>query len=158
MDNGTWRRLTVIPFHAVIPEDTAVQNLSDYLIEEAGPAILSWIIEGAVNFTLNGFKLTIPDAVAMATEEYRSRENWLERFIDERCIREPNARVGARELYTEYKSWATEAGEYIHRENDFSDAMEKAGYQKVTPKNKRTWLGLRLDLAGIYGNPCAARV
>ena len=158
MDNGTWRRLTVIPFHAVIPENTAVQNLSDCLIEEAGPAILSWIIQGAVNFTLDGFKLTIPDAVAMATEEYRSRENWLERFIDECCIREPNARVGARELYTEYKVWAQEAGEYIHRESDFSDAMEKAGYQKVMPKNKRTWLGLRLDLAGIYGNPCAARV
>ena len=34
-------------------------------------------------------------------EEYRSRENWLEHFIDNRCIREPNARVGARELYPE---------------------------------------------------------
>lgn len=153
-DDGTWRRLIVVPFNATIPENTAVQNLSDYLIEEAGPAILSWVIEGAVNFTLNGFKLTIPDVVAMATEEYRSRENWLERFIDERCIREPNARVGARELYTEYKIWAEETGEYINRESDFSDAMEKAGYQKKTPKNKRVWLGLRLDLAGIYGNPC----
>lgn len=157
MDDGTWRRLIVIPFNATISEDTAVQNLSDYLIEEAGPAILSWIVRGAANFTLNAFKLIVPDTVAMATEEYRSRENWLERFIDERCIREPNARVGARELYTEYKVWAQEAGEYVNRESDFSAAMKKAGYQKIKPKGKYHYHGLRLDFAGIYGNPCAAR-
>jgi len=156
-DDGTWRRIIVVPFNAVIPEGTGVQNMSDLLVEEAGPAVLSWIIQGAVDFTLSGFKLTFPDAVAMATEEYRSRENWLERFISERCIREPNARVGARELYTEYKTWAQDTGEYTRRENDFAEAMEKAGYQKVKPKGKFHYAGLRLDLAGIYGNPCAAR-
>ncbi len=156
-DDGTWRRIIVVPFNAVIPEETGVQNMSDLLGEEAGPAVLSWIIQGAVDFTLNGFKLTFPDAVAMATEEYRSRENWLERFISERCIREPSARVGARELYTEYKTWAQDTGEYTRRENDFAEAMEKAGYQKVKPKGKFHYAGLRLDLAGIYGNPCAAR-
>lgn len=155
-DNGTWRRLIVVPFNATIPENTAVQNMADALIQEAGPAIMSWIVEGAANFAGNGFKLTIPDTVAMATEEYRNRENWLQRFIDERCIREPNARVGARDLYIEYKSWATDTGEYVNRESDFSDAMENAGYRKITPKNKRTWLGLRLDYANIYGKPCAA--
>lgn len=155
-DGGTWRRIIVVPFDAVISEETGVQNMADLLVEEAGPAILSWIIRGATNFTLNGFKLIVPDTVAMATEEYRSRENWLERFIDERCIREPNARVGAYELYTEYKVWAQDTGEYIRRESDFSNEMEKAGYQKVKPKNKKTYIGLRLDLAGIYRNPCAA--
>ena len=156
-DDGTWRRIIVVPFNAVIPEGTGVQNMSDLLVEEAGPAVLSWIIQGAVDFTLSGFKLTFPDAVAMATEEYRSRENWLERFISERCIREPNARVGARELYTEYKTWAQDTGEYTRRESDFAEAMDKAGYQNTRPKNKKTYIGLRLDLAGIYGSPCATR-
>lgn len=155
-DNGTWRRLTVVPFDAVIPENTAVQNMADALIQEAGPAIMSWIVKGAVDFAEHGFKLVIPDSVAMATEEYRNRENWLQRFIDERCTREPNARVGARELYIEYKTWAQDTGEYVNRESDFSDAMENAGYQKITPKNKRTWLGLRLDYVSMYGKPCAA--
>ena len=144
-------------YRGPIPEGTGVQNMSDLLVEEAGPAVLSWIIQGAVDFTLSGFKLTFPDAVAMATEEYRSRENWLERFISERCIREPNARVGARELYTEYKTWAQDTGEYTRRESDFAEAMDKAGYQNTRPKNKKTYIGLRLDLAGIYGSPCATR-
>lgn len=156
-DEGTWRRLLVVPFNAVIPPGKGVQNYAEVLAREAGGAILSWAIDGAVNFVRNGFRLDVPDAVAEATEAYRQRENWLENFINERCIREPNAREGARALYLEYKAWAEDAGEYIRRENDFAVAMEAAGYQQITPKNKRTWVGLRIDRAATYGNACAAR-
>ena len=155
-DNGTWRRLTIVPFNAVIPQNGGVQNYADVLVKQAGPIILTWIIQGAMNFIRNNFKLDIPDAVAQETEQYRARENWLENFIEERCIREPNARVGARDLYLEYKDWANDAGDYVRRENDFSAAMMEAGFKKITPKNKRTWIGLRLSLAKKYGNPYAA--
>ncbi len=132
MDNGTWRRLLVIPFNAVISEQDSAQNYAEMLVEKAGGAILSWAIQGAVDFIKNGFKLVVPDVVAMATEEYQNRENWLENFIDERCIKEPNARVGARALYDEYKRWAQDAGEYVRREADFSTAMEAAGYLTIS--------------------------
>lgn len=102
--------------------------------------------------------MDIPEAVAEATDAYRHRENWLENFVEERCTCELGARVGARELYLEYKDWATEASEYVRRENDFSAAMEVAGYQKIKPKNKRTWQGLRLNFSAEYGNPYAATV
>jgi len=154
-DNGTWRRLIVVPFNAVIPESSGIQNYAEKLVKEAGPAILTWIIIGAQNFIRNGFKLDFPDAVVEATEEYRQRENWLENFISERCVREPNARVNARELYLEYKDWAEENGEYIRRENDFSAAMETVGYQKIAPKNRKTWVGLRLGMEGNLSNPYA---
>ena len=156
MDNGTWRRLLVIPFNAVISEQDSVQNYAEMLVEKAGGAILSWAIQGAVDFIKNGFKLVVPDVVAMATEEYQNRENWLENFIDERCIKEPNARVGARALYDEYKRWAQDAGEYVRREADFSTAMEAAGYDRIKPKNKSTWVGVRLDLAVQFGGPYTA--
>lgn len=152
-DNGTWRRLLVLPFNAVIREGQGVQNYADYLVEHAGPDILTWAIQGAIEFIKNGFNLSVPDIVAEATEEYRDRENWLENFIDERCIREPNARVGARSLYDEYKRWAQDGGEYVRRETDFSAAMEEAGFQKIKPKNKSTWEGLRLDLVAQFLDP-----
>ena len=114
-------------------------------MRECGGAILEWGIEGAVNFVRNSFKLDIPDIVAEATEEYRQREDWLTNFINERCIRDPNAREGTRALYKEYKSWAEEANEFVRRESDFAEAMAKAGFQKIFPKNKRTWQGLRID-------------
>lgn len=151
-DNGTWRRLLVVPFNAVIQEKDGTQNYADYLVENAGGAILSWAVQGATEFIKNGFKLAVPDVVAMATEEYQNRENWLENFIDERCIKEPNARVGARALYDEYRWWAQDAGEYVRREADFSTAMEAAGYQKITPKNKKTWVGVRLGYTNQFGN------
>lgn len=156
MDNGTWRRLLVVPFSAVIQEQDSTQNYGDVLVEKAGGAILDWAIQGAVEFIKNGFKLVVPDVVAMATEEYQARENWLENFINERCIREPNARVGARSLYDEYRRWAQAAGEYVRRETDFSTAMEAAGYQRIKPKGKFHYIGLRLDLSAQFGNPYIA--
>lgn len=157
-DNGTWRRLLVVPFSAVIQEREGIQNYADHLVEHSGGAILAWAIQGAMEFIKNDFKLVVPEVVAMATEEYRNRENWLENFIDERCIRDPNARVGARSLYNEYKLWAQDSGEYVRREIDFSTAMEAAGYRKITPKNKKTWTGLKLDLSAQFESHYAATV
>lgn len=152
-DNGTWRRLLVIPFNAVIEEREGVQNYGAYLVEHAGPDILTWAIAGAVEFVKNGFKLVVPDVVAEATEEYQNRENWLENFIDERCIREPNARVGARALYNEYKRWAQDGGEYVRRETDFATAMEAAGFRRIQPKGKFHYVGVKIDLSAQFGSP-----
>lgn len=127
-----------------------MQNYAEELVNKAGGAILSWAIEGAGNFIRNGFKLDIPEVVAEATEEYRAREDWLANFIDERCIRDPNARVPASVLYAEYKQWAQGYGEYIRRERDFSKAMETAGFQKINPGNKRTYVGLRIDNSAAW--------
>ena len=46
-DDGTWRRLVVIPFNARIEGKSDVKNYTDYLVKNAGPAIMAWIIEGA---------------------------------------------------------------------------------------------------------------
>lgn len=155
-DGGTWRRLTVVPFNATIPTVGGVQNYADLLAKEAGGAIVAWAVQGAVNFVRNGFKLDIPDEVAEATEEYQAREDWLTNFINERCTRDINARVGAAELYSAYRTWAQETGDFVRRLSDFTTAVEGAGYQKITPKNKKTWLGLRISLASYCENPYVA--
>ena len=46
-DDGTWRRLIVIPFNAKITGKSDIKNFADHLYSEAGPAIMKWIIEGA---------------------------------------------------------------------------------------------------------------
>ena len=156
-DSGTWWRLIVVPFNAVIQPGSGVQNYGEVLAKECGGAILAWGIEGAVNFVRNGFKLDIPDAVAEATEEYRQREDWLTNFINERCIRDPNAREGARALYLEYKAWAQGGGEFVRRESDFAAAMEKAELRKVTIRGKPHYYGLRIDRGAYCQNPYHAR-
>ena len=144
-DNGTWRRLTVVPFQAVIPEKDGVQNYAEVLARNAGGAILSWAIEGAGNFIRNGCKLDIPEAVEEATDAYRQREDWLNSFLEERCVRDERARTSARALYLEYRSWASDSGEFIRRENDFSAAMESTGFRKVKISGKPTYKGVSID-------------
>lgn len=151
-DNGTWRRLIVVPFNATIPAGTGIQNYADVLVKEAGGAILSWAIEGAANFVRNGFRLQIPEVVEEATEAYREREDWLANFINERCIREPNARAKTGELYTAYKEWAESNGEFVRRGNDFTAAMEAAGFYTTKSRGYKTWIGVRVDMAQTYGN------
>lgn len=46
-DDGIWRRLIVIPFNAKITGDSDRKNYADFLYENAGGDVLSWIIEGA---------------------------------------------------------------------------------------------------------------
>ena len=144
-DTGTWRRIIVIPFNAVIRKDSTIHNYADHLVKEAGGAILAWAIEGAQNFARNGFHLDIPESVEEATEAYRERENWLEGFVEERCAKEPNACAAARELYKAYKDWTVDTGEYAHSEKDFAAEMEKLGHQKKRLGSGLVYMGLCLS-------------
>ena len=148
-DDGTWRRIRVVPFNTRISK--GIPNYGEKLVNEAGPAILAWAIQGAMMFVENGYMLPLPEVVEEATEEYRQRENWLENFLEECCIMEPDARAPAGELYQTYREWAQRSGDYVRRDVEFSDAMAGKGFVKITPKNRKTWVGLRIDTAKKYG-------
>ena len=148
-DPGTWRRLIVLPFRATIPTQETRSNYGDTLVQKAGPSILSWALQGAVDFARNGYHLQMPDVVVEVTEAYRGQEDWLSNFISECCTREDGARTGAAELYQAYRDWAERSGDYVRRLPDFNAAMEAAGFQKIAPKNKKTWVGLKPPEASI---------
>ena len=144
-DPGTWRRLIVVPFRAAIPTQGSRANYADILVQEAGPAILAWAIEGARNFYRCDYQLQIPDAVEEVTEAYRGQEDWLSNFVSECCTTSEGARIGAAELYQAYRAWAERSGDFCRRLPDFNTAMETAGFQKIAPKNRKTWMGLTLS-------------
>ena len=149
-DDGTWRRIIPVEFRAKITESQDITNYASVLAKEAGPAILAWVIEGAVNFANNGYKLTLSESVAMSAEAYRDQEDWLQNFLDEICIIEPGASVRAGELYQAYKTWSKAAGDYTRRLSDFSAEMEHHGFTSKAPKNKKCWIGVRLDYRQQY--------
>lgn len=149
-DPGTWRRLIVVPFRATIPTQKTRSNYGDTLVQQAGPSILAWAIEGAVNFAHNGYQLQMPDVVEEVTEAYRGQEDWLSNFITECCILNPDARACAGELYQEYRAWAQRNGDYVRRLPDFNTAMEAAGFHKIAPGNRKTWEGLSLFTTPVY--------
>ena len=127
-DDGIWRRLVVIPFNAHIVGDTDIKNYADYLFENAGPAILAWIIEGAQKAIAQNFKTDPPQCVKDAVQAYREDNDWLGRYIDECCEVDPSYQEKSGEFYQQYRAYCIQNGEYIRSTTDFYSAVDKAGF------------------------------
>jgi putative DNA primase/helicase len=68
-DEGTWRRVHLIPFDVTIPKEEKVKDFKHrYLIPEL-PGILNWMLEGFAEWCKQG--LNPPQEVLAATREYR---------------------------------------------------------------------------------------
>jgi len=133
-DDGIWSRLIVIPFNAKFRgTDGEHLNYAEYLYEKAGGAVLSWIVEGAQAFIKNRFKIEMPSCVKDAIKEYRTDNDWLAAFIEERCETGPLYKQPSGELYGQYSSFCDYNGEYKRKSSDFKRAMESKGhnYQKT---------------------------
>ena len=118
-DDGIWRRLVVIPFNAKITGKSDIKNYADYLFEHAGPAIMSWIIEGAKRAIDKNFHTTLPDVVEAAIQAYREDNDWLGQFLEECCEIDPSYKEKSGELYQAYRAHCMQNGEYIRSTTDF---------------------------------------
>lgn len=100
-----WRRLRLIPFTHTVPEQDRIENLQQRLVDEEGPGILHWIIQGAVNYAADG--IPTPVDVLAATDTYRAEEDHLGRFVDDRCRVGGGdvVRVETTELRAAYDAW-----------------------------------------------------
>lgn len=127
-DDGTWRRLIVIPFNAKMTGKSDIKNYADYLVENAGGAVLSWIIEGARKAISNDYILTAPKAVEDAIGKYRQNNDWLSEFLDECCEVSPSFSEKAGDLYQEYRNFCARTGEFCRRNSDFYSSLENAGF------------------------------
>jgi putative DNA primase/helicase len=143
-DDGTWRRLIVIPFNAKITGKSDIKNYSDYLFEHAGPAILAWIIEGAETAIAKGFKIQEPKAVKDAVDKYREDNDWLGQFIDEHCDVDPSYTEKSGDLYQQYHAVCFQTGEYARSTTDFYGNLEKAGFRRRKTRSGILVYGLRL--------------
>lgn len=143
-DDGTWRRLIVIPFRAKISATGDVKNYADTLVAQAGGSILAWIIEGARLIISEHFQLTVPDSVTVANDHYRRQNDWFGHFLAECCDLGEGFRESSSALYKAYCSYCAASNEYTRNKTDFYATLEKAGFTRVIDKRKRYIEGLRL--------------
>ncbi len=111
-DPGTWRRLIVIPFHARIEGAGDVKNYADFLVSEAAPAVIAWIIEGAKKVISRNFHIPCPACVEDAIKSYREDNDWLGHFMDECCEVDAGGAAKSGAVYQEYRSYCMRTGEY----------------------------------------------
>ena len=143
-DEGTWRRLIVIPFNAVIQSSKDKKNYSDYLFREAGEYIMQWIIEGAEEVIRNNYIIPLPGVVRKAIQAYRDNNDWFANFLEECCDVNPAYTQKSGELYTEYRVHCMRNGEYTRSTTDFYTALDLAGFMKRKTNKGSVISGLKL--------------
>jgi putative DNA primase/helicase len=136
IDEAMKRRLHLIPFTITVPPERRDKHLQQKLLAERD-GILAWAVQGCLDWQRHG-RLDPPRRVVEATEEYFEAEDALGRWLDERCVREANAKSLTAELFNDWKQWAEAAGEFTGSQKRFADLLLTRGLDKW-----RNGMGLR---------------
>jgi putative DNA primase/helicase len=140
-DPAVWRRILVVPFDVVIPEEERDGELPERLKKAAG-AVLGWAYDGWLDYQEQG--LNPPEVVRARTLEYQAASDVLGRFLDDRTITNPHANVRARELFSEWAAWCHASGEQAGSEVAFATSMTARGFDKKRTAGGQVYTGLLL--------------
>ena len=140
MDEGIWRRVLLVPFAQEIPEPERDRELPAKLMEEL-PGVLAWGVRGWEEYRRGG--LQPPEAVRVATAQYRLEEDAIGRFIVACTEPDPAGRVQAAQLFEAYQSWCKENSERTVSQTALGVDLVKRGFEKVK-SGTIGYLGLRL--------------
>ena len=144
IDQGTWRRLIVIPFNAKIEGKADIKNYADFLFKMAGGAVLLWIIEGAKRVIASDYKIAQPRVVQDAIQKYKENNDWLSHFLEDCCEIDPSYEAKSGEVYNTYRSYCNQMGEYARSTTDFYTAIEAADFTRHKTKKGMLIRGFRL--------------
>ena len=140
LDNGTRRRIAITPFTMSLKPGEVIKDFGDKLLEQEGPAILRWIIEGAMKFYKAGMSIPQPVAVQKATQVYLESEDRFNAFIEDCCVKEDGATIMSSHLYARYSAYAKANGEYVRTNKVFAAELDRRGFER-----KRVTAGIRVS-------------
>jgi putative DNA primase/helicase len=138
-DHGIWRRIVLVPWAATIDESKKDRDLPSKLKAEL-PGILAWAAQGLRDVLRDG--LRPPQAVAKATEDYRTNEDAVARWIAAECDTGNDKSARARPLCEAFNAWAHGAREARLSERAFAARLARLGYQRSERNDANHWLGL----------------
>lgn len=152
-DEGIWRRIRLIPF-IVNFEGREDRALPEKLQAEL-PGILQWAVEGCLMWQQRG--LDMPCVVATATQQYRSSQDTIGLFLDERTLSGPDFvahHTRASDLYKTFTEWCEEAGERPVSQRKLAEAMLERGFKRFLGGAEWSyrWIGLVLKSKVYYDN------
>lgn len=142
-DAALWRRVQLVPFDVVIPEERRDTRLKERIVENELPGVLRWLVAGGLEWQRTG--LAPPKVIRDQTEQYRSGEDSVSTFIEERTTKAPSLRQPAGPLYAAYKAWCADSGARAMRSNDFASEMAGRGFEKARTAAGVIYQGIALQ-------------
>ena len=148
-DNGIWRRVLLIPFLVSISDEETDADLPRKLWAERS-GILNWMLEGCREWLTDG--LRVPESVTAATNEYRTENDPVGKFLAECCeITGDDADfTRAKELTEAFQWWFAEDGlgetwsaRQVFRHFHDKTAFFKTAEGKSFSYGKRSFAGWR---------------
>ena len=154
---GTWRRLSLVPFTVTIPMAEREEDFREAKLMPELPGILNWAIAGLMSYHEEG--LTPPPTVVDATEEYRKDMDVVGRWIEEKCVLDPAAKTATSQLYDNYKNWATSQttdSRFVMAANRFGrDLAGREGIEPTKVDGMRGHAGIRFKSPEEHARPAA---
>ena len=143
-DTGIWRRLIVIPFNARITGNSDIKNYSKYLVANAAPAIMKWIIQGAQKAIRDNYRLKAPKCVQEAIARYKADNDWMSHFLDECCETGEGLKEKSGELFAAYRAFCGRTNDFCRSTAEFYTSLEQRGFYRQRTNTGKYVLGLRL--------------
>jgi putative DNA primase/helicase len=141
--SAVWRRIRVVQWGSEFKGKTDDPMLREKLRSEAS-GILNWLIEGCLAWQRDDCRLIEPAAVIADTTAYRSSQDILARFGEDRLIFEQDAFASNRELRDAFLEWANSEGAPVSRADELAEWLEAQGCTRARRKPVRGWLGVRV--------------
>ncbi len=139
VDEAIRRRLHLLPFTVTIPKEERDPDLSQKIRKE-WPAILQWMIDGCLDWQDKG--LAAPGVVTDATEQYLSDEDAIGRWLEDACVRNPNAWSATRALFSSWTAWCERNKEYAGTQKRLAQGLESHGFKAQRTELARGFSGL----------------
>lgn len=135
------RRVQMVPFRAVFEQGPGA-GMRERLKDEAGGAILAWIVEGARLWAAAG--TTPPAVVTELTADYLSEQDVVGQWLTERCERNAKAFELSSALHRDYTAWCERNGMRPKSNVALSATLVAAGFEKQAAMQGKKFNGLKL--------------
>lgn len=140
-DTGIWRRIHMIPFTCVIPEEKIDRRLK-YKLSAELTGIFRWAVEGCLLWQKEGLKM--PRAVLEEVREYRREMDVISAFVEDKCTVGKGLSVKSSQLFAAYLNWAEQNNEYRMSSTKFGMELAKR-FEKVKTRSGAYFNGINLD-------------
>jgi putative DNA primase/helicase len=142
--NGFYRRLIVIPFNNIVPEEKRDPHLENKLCQEAD-GILKWAFEGLNRLIKNDYKFSENESTKNLLEEYKKNNSNVLSFVEDVCEFDSEASESKAKVYFTYRHYCQNNGFRFLGKKKFNEELKSiSGVSDGRSSTERFWKGIKL--------------